>query len=230
MNILIVVAHPDDEVLGCGAAGAMFAAAGHSVRSCILSGEAAARAHRPATEDLRDDTETAQRILGFGAPILGSFPNIALNTVPHLELVQFIEQAMVETEAAMVFTHHPRDLNNDHLHVSRSCQAAVRLSRRRAGVIPLRDLLFFETLSSTDWSVPDGRAPFDPDTFIAVDDQAVNKKLEALASYRGVIRPRPHSRSEDAVRALATLRGAQCGATWAEAFQSAYRTLDPSRV
>jgi LmbE family N-acetylglucosaminyl deacetylase len=225
MNVLIVVAHPDDEVLGCGATGAALAAAGHAVTACILSGEAAARVHRPDTTALRDDTLRAQEVLGFQPPRIGAFPNIALNAVPHLELVQFIECAMAETKATHLFTHHARDLNNDHLHVVRACEAAARLPQRRGGQPTLGALYFMETPSSTDWSFPDGRAPFDPDTFAPVDEIALERKLAALACYRGVMRPAPHPRSAEVIRALAILRGSQCGHPLAEAFATGFARL-----
>lgn len=226
-SVLVVVAHPDDEVLGCGATGAELAAAGASVRACILCGEVAVRANRPPTETLRQDMLDAQAKLGFGVPFVGGFPNIALNAVPHIDLVQFIEGAIVESQATMIFTHHPRDVNNDHLQVSLACQAAVHLWRRRVGVARLRDFFLMETLSSTDWSVRDGREAFEPDTYFAVDEKTVERKIEALSCYRGVLRPQPHSRSPEVVRALAAVRGAQGGSHSAEAFQTAFRFLAP---
>ena len=87
MSVLIVVAHPDDEVLGCGATAALLAARGRSVRSCILSGQAGARRERPELEELHADMHRAQEVLGMGEPVLGDFPNIKLNTVAPLELV-----------------------------------------------------------------------------------------------------------------------------------------------
>lgn len=230
MSILIVVAHPDDEVLGCGATVETLTRAGASVRACILSGTAEARRHRPASEDLLAHTRAASRVLGMGDPILGDFPNLALNTVPQLKLVQFIEAALLSTGADTIFTHHPADLNNDHLHVSRACQAASRLSRRREGVTPVGRLYFMEVLSSTDWAVTDGSPGFRPDSYMPIDAVALDRKLDALAEYDGVVRPAPHSRSVEAIRALATVRGAESHALRAEAFQSAYTVLSPQRL
>jgi LmbE family N-acetylglucosaminyl deacetylase len=220
VNVLIVVAHPDDEVLGCGMAGASLASRGHKVRACFLVGQAEARGGLPSDGGLSTDLAKAQSILGFGAPVLGSFPNIRLNTVPHLELVQFVEKALLETEADLVFTHHPADVNDDHLHTSRACQAAIRLFQRRPGVKRAR-LYFAEILSSTDWALPGGTPQFAPDTFI--DGKGfLDRKIEALRAYRGVMRDPPHPRSEQVVRALAHYRGGQCGFLEAEAFQTAF--------
>lgn len=221
MNALVVVAHPDDEVLGCGIAGAALAQAGHTVRACFLSGHAEARGARPADHELRADTLRAQEILGFGAPLFGSFPNIRLNTVPHIELVKFIEAALRETQADVIFTHHPADLNDDHVQTSRACQAAARLFQRGTDVPRLRRFYFAEIPSSTDWTFPGDRADFRPDTFID-GTGFLERKLAALRAYRGVVRPAPHPRSEEILRGLAAYRGGQSGFLSAEAFQTAF--------
>jgi len=229
MNVLIVVAHPDDEVLGCGATGAALAAAGHAVRTCFLSGHAEARGGRPEGSQLEADMREAQRLLGFGDAFLGGFPNIRLNTVPHIEMVKFIESAMVATHADVIFTHHPGDVNDDHVNVSRACQAAARLSQRQPGLPALRRLYFMEILSSTDWSFAGTGARFDPDTFVAVNG-AFEQKMAALRAYRGVMRPYPHPRSEETLRGLATVRGAQAGIGLAEAFVTAFAAGDVRQV
>jgi LmbE family N-acetylglucosaminyl deacetylase len=226
MTVLIVVAHPDDEVLGCGGTAANIAAAGTPVRACMLCGNADARGQRPTDRDLLADTLRAQEILGFGAPILGNFPNIRLNTVPHLELVQFIERAIMESGATTLFTHHPNDVNDDHVHTARATLAAARLFQRRAGVAPLRRLLYMEILSSTDWSFAGSGEPFQPDTFVEIGTQ-LDRKCEALRAYRGVMRDFPHPRSETIIRGLAAYRGGHAGLAHAEAFETAFATLGP---
>ena len=220
MNALIVVAHPDDEVLGCGVAGAALADAGWQVRACFLAGNAEARGGLPSQDAFATDISKAQAILGFGQPIIGSFPNIKLNTVPHLELVQFIERALIESAADIVFTHHPAEVNDDHVQTSRACQAAIRLFQRRVGV-PRSRLYFAEVLSSTDWALPGGMPQFEPDTFIDATAQ-LQRKIDAMRAYRGVMREPPHPRSEQVLRALAQYRGAQSGFLAAEAFQTAF--------
>jgi LmbE family N-acetylglucosaminyl deacetylase len=224
MSILIVVAHPDDEVLGCGGTAAGLAAKGEIVRSCILSGDADARQNRPMVDELHSHTNRAQEILGFEEPILGGFPNIRFNSVPHLELVQFIEGAIENTKAELVFTHHPNDINDDHKQTSAACQAAVRLFQRRVGVTPLRGLYFMEILSATDWTFPSGSG-FRADTFYEIGTDLLEKKLEALRQYQGVMRDFPHPRSEEILKGLAAYRGGQAGMRYAEAFQTAFHAL-----
>lgn len=223
MNYLIVVAHPDDEVLGAGATIYKLAKEGHSVSVCILSGEANARSNRPVTEELNEDVESCMDILGVDEIIKGDFPNIEFNTVPHLKLVQFIETAIIKTKAEVVFTHHPADLNNDHLHTSLACQAAVRLFQRRDDVKTLKEFLYMEVPSATEWGLNKAMNQFSPNTFVEVGEESIDKKIEALSSYRGVMREFPHPRSNEALKGLAAYRGGQAGMIYAESFESVFR-------
>jgi len=223
MSYLVVVAHPDDEVLGAGATIYKLAQEGHSVNVCILSGEVNARNYRPTDDELVEDLNNSLEIVGVDKIILGNFPNIEFNTVPHLKIVQFIEKSIIETNADVVFTHHPADSNNDHLHTSLACQAAVRLFQRRNDVPPLKELLFMEVPSSTEWGLNKAMNQFSPNTFIEVGENSVDKKLEALAQYRGVMRDYPHPRSIEAIKGLAAYRGGQAGMVYAEAFESVFR-------
>lgn len=229
--VLIVVAHPDDEVLGFGATGAALAARGVPVHACILSGGVTKRSGRPSDAELLEDIHAAQRILGFQEPILGSFPNISFNTVPHIELVQFIENAIVATGATTLVTHHPADANDDHVYTSRACQVAARLFQRRSGVAPLQSLRFMEIPSATDWSFAGTAAgdPFVPDTFVYAG-ATLDTKMAALRAYRGVMRDFPHPRSEEVLRGLAALRGAQSGLKYAEAFRTALHRLEAAEA
>lgn len=223
MSYLVVVAHPDDEVLGAGATIYKLTQEGHSVNVCILSGEVNARNFRPTIDELNEDVNSSLNILGVNKIIKGNFPNIEFNNTGHLKLVQFIEKAIIETNADVVFTHHPADLNNDHLHTSLACQAAVRLFQRRNDVKPLKELLFMEVPSSTEWGLNKAMNQFSPNTFIEVGEEGVNKKIEALSMYRGVMRDFPHPRSEEAIKGLAAYRGGQSGMYYAEAFESVFR-------
>ena len=225
MQYLIVAAHPDDEVLGAGASMHKWREEGADVAVCILSAEARARAGRPGDADLAVDTDAALESLGVSRRFEGDFPNIELNTVPHLRLVQFIEQAIIACSPDVVVTHHAADPNNDHMHTSLACQAAVRLFQRRTDIKPVRRLLFMEVLSATEWNVNRALVPFNPNVFVQVGEAGVEAKLQALSRYRGVMRDYPHPRSEEAIRGLAALRGAQAGLQYAEAFESVFERI-----
>lgn len=225
MNCLVVVSHPDDESLGCGATIHKFVSQGHTVDLCIMSSEVRARAFRPEDTELEADLNESMKLLGVGKWYKGQFPNIEMNTVPHIQLVQFIEKAIAESQPDIIITHHPCDTNNDHMHTSLACQAAVRLFQRRPEVKPLQEVWFMETLSATEWALNTSMNRFIPNTYIEVGEEGLDIKLKALANYRGVMRPYPHPRSEETIRALAALRGSESGCHYAEAFECVLRRI-----
>ena len=223
MNILFVVAHPDDEVLGAGATIHKLINEGHKVAVCTLANHAAARANISAT--LASDQEKAFSIMGVQKSYAGDFPNIQMNTVPHLQLVQFIEQAIEDWQAESIYTHHPADTNNDHVMTSYAAQAASRLFQRKEGLPGLKQFIYMEVPSSTEWSFDSSANRFSPNMFVEVGKEGVDVKLRALSAYSGVMRPYPHPRSEEAIIGLAAYRGVQAGCNYAEAFESVfYRT------
>ena len=225
MTYLIVAAHPDDEVLGAGASIRKWTQAGHKVDVCIMCTEARARAFRPGDSELNDDLNAATASLGVGRTFEGTFPNIEMNTVPHIRLVQFIETAIRESEADVVITHHPADTNNDHLQTSLACQEAVRLFQRRPEVKPLREFWYMEVPSCTEWALNTGLNRFQPNLFVEVGKEGVEAKIAALAMYRGVMRPYPHPRSPEAIEGFAAYRGCQSGCDYAEAFEVVLRRM-----
>jgi LmbE family N-acetylglucosaminyl deacetylase len=219
---LIVVAHPDDEVLGFGATGANLVSDGQIVKPLILCGNVDLRTMRPTNDVLFANMKTANHMLGFDEPVLGYFPNIRMNTVDHIEIVQFIEKQILEFQPTRIFTHHPGDLNDDHVQVAKACMAAARFFQRRSDILPLESLSLMEILSATDWSFPSGAMPFSPNCFVDITE-SIDIKIEALGKYQGVIRQAPHPRSEEIIRGHAAYRGGQCGKRYAEAFQTIFR-------
>jgi LmbE family N-acetylglucosaminyl deacetylase len=219
---LVVVAHPDDEILGFGATGAKLVAFGEIVQPIILCGNVDARTQRPSDEELYSDMLCANNEVGFCPPILGEFPNIRMNNVDHIDIVRFIEEQITRFQPNRIFTHHPTDLNDDHVQISKACMAAARLFQRRSDIKRLESLSFMEILSATDWSFSVNGNGFAPNTYEEVGD-FLDTKIRALGCYRKVIRPFPHPRSEEILKGLAAYRGGQCGANYAEAFQTVFR-------
>ncbi len=223
MKYLLVVAHPDDEVLGAGASIYKWAKDGNAVDVCMMCTEAKARAFRPEDKELNDDLYASSKLLGIGKIYEGEFPNIEMNTVPHLKLVQFIEKAILESEPDIVITHHPADTNNDHLQTSMACQEAIRLFQRRPEVKPLKEFWYMEVPSCTEWAINSAMLKFTPNCYVEVGTEGVAAKVKALSMYRGVMRPYPHPRSAEYIQGLAAHRGSQWGVNFAEAFEIVVR-------
>ena len=224
MKYLIVVAHPDDEVLGAGASIFTWSKK-DEVDVCIMCTEAKARAFRPEDKELDDDLNASAAYLGIGKKYEGSFPNIEMNSVPHLQLVQFIEKAILDSKPDIIVTHHSADTNNDHLQTSMACQEAVRLFQRRPEVKPVKELWYMEVPSATEWSVNSAMNRFQPNCYVEVGKDGVDAKIKALSMYRGVMRPYPHPRSKEAIEGFASYRGSQSGCNYAEAFEVVLRRI-----
>ncbi len=223
MKYLLVVAHPDDEVLGAGASMFRWSREGHQIDVAIMCTEAKARAFRPEDKELDEDLNASSDFLGIHRKFEATFPNIEMNTVPHLKLVQFIESAIRESEPDIIITHHPADTNNDHLQTSMACQEAVRLFQRRPEVKRVRELWYMEVPSCTEWKINSAMVSFNPNCYVEVGKEGIDAKVKALSMYRGVMRPYPHPRSAEFIEGLAAYRGGQWGLMYAEAFEVVVR-------
>jgi LmbE family N-acetylglucosaminyl deacetylase len=219
LNILAVVAHPDDEILGCGGTLRKLADEGHSVFTCVLCAPADARFNRPDPGRLEEVSARAAEIVGVSGTVKHEFRNIQFNTVPHIEMVQAIESAIRKFKPGWIFTHHPGDVNIDHRVCYETTISAAMLPQRLSSNLPttmIRKIFLFEVLSSTDWSPPVGEG-FRPNSFFDISN-SFQAKLDALDAFDGALKPAPHSRSRENVERLAHLRGAQVGLDLAEAF------------
>lgn len=223
MKYLIVVAHPDDEVLGAGASIYKWTHSGDEVDVCIMSTDAKARAFRPEDDELNDDMNASTNFLGVGKKYEATFPNIEMNTVPHLQLVQFIESAIKGSKPDIVITHHPADTNNDHMQTSMACQEAVRLHQRRPEMKHINEVWYMEVPSCSEWTINSAFQKFIPNCYVEVGEECIDAKIKALSMYRGVMRPYPHPRSGEYIKGLATVRGSEWGLNYAEAFQTVLR-------
>lgn len=219
MNILCIAAHPDDEVLGCGASLARLAREGNNVHIAILGEGITSRyvsretAQSKLLSDLGEDAKNSARILGVASIDLFGFPDNRFDTVPLLEIIKTVEELTARYQPETVFTHHAGDLNVDHIAVNR----AVLTACRPIAGSTIRDIYAFEIPSSTDWAFQT-YAAFCPSVFIGVGE-TLELKLRAMAAYRSESRPFPHPRSLDALAAIARRWGSAAGLPAAEAFQ-----------
>lgn len=223
MKYLLVVAHPDDEVLGAGASIYKWTQEGNVVDVALMCTEAKARAFRPEDNELDEDIKASAEFLSINKKYEATFPNIEMNIVPHLQLVQFIESAIKDSEPDIVITHHPADTNNDHLQTSMACQEAVRLFQRRPEVKRIKEVWYMEVPSCSEWAINNAMNPFRPNCFVEVGEEAVDAKIKALGMYRGVMRPYPHPRSAEYIKGLAAVRGSQWGQKYSECFEVTLR-------
>jgi LmbE family N-acetylglucosaminyl deacetylase len=221
MNILTVVAHPDDEVLMCGGTLARYGYAGehHVVHVCILA-QGACRYPKECVADreasLQLAAREAARILCVHGVSFLKFPDQKLDTVPALDLARAIEAEIEQVQPELVITHGPADCNLDHNVTFRAVQAATR---PRPGFC-VRQVWVGECVSSTEWGF--GNVPFQPNTFVDITAW-LSVKLEAMREYGAELRSWPHPRSAKHVSRLAALRGATVGCAAAEAFQCLWR-------
>lgn len=225
MKYLLVVAHPDDETLGAGGSMYKWTREGYTVDVCIMCTEAKARAFRPEDNELDEDKNESNKFLGVNKIYEGTFPNIEMNTVPHLRLVQFIEQAIRESEPDVIITHHTADTNNDHLQTSMACQEAIHLFQRQPSVKPIQEFWYMEVGSASDWNVNSALNAFRPNIYVEIGKEGIDAKVKALSMYRGVMRPYPHPRSAEAMESLSAWRASQVGQMYSEAFECAMRRI-----
>ena len=219
-TILIVAAHPDDEVLGCGGTIARHADAGDLVHVLIVAEGATSRQQQrdrnQASDELSGLAQAAQKagvILGAqGVELLG-LPDNRLDSLDRLDLIKQIELRIARHQPQVVYVHHAGDVNIDH---RRLHEAVVTACRPMPGQ-PVKRLLSFEVASSTEWQPPGSAPAFQPNWFVDISAQWPRKR-EALEAYASEMRPWPHARSIQAVEHLARWRGAQVGVEAAEAF------------
>ena len=220
MSILCIVAHPDDEVLGMGGTLARHAADGEDVHVCILSDGVTSR-YDEVTEAAEEEITRRRRKaraacdrLDVETLSIHEYPDNQFDTVPLLDIVQTIESEISSHEPDVVYTHHHGDLNIDH---ELTCRAVVTATRPMADS-GIKRVLASETLSASEWSVPDQSNAFQPTSFAAIADQLENK-IAALECYDEELRNHPHPRTVKTVRQNAEVWGAKAGVRAAEPFE-----------
>jgi LmbE family N-acetylglucosaminyl deacetylase len=213
MNILIVAAHSDDEVLGAGASIARWVREGHHVSVLFFTDGVGSRGKKSSEVKARQTAaRAAAKILGFSIVESGAFPDNQLDTVPLLELAQTIERAKKEIQPGAVYTHFWGDLNIDHRRVF---EATLTAFRPQPGEV-CRSIHCFEVASATEWGSP--AATFRPTVYNEVSEQDVETAVRAYKAYEREVRADPHSRSVESFLARRALRGRETGVNWAEAF------------
>ncbi|MDP6179256.1 MAG: PIG-L deacetylase family protein [Desulfatiglandales bacterium] len=217
---MVVAAHPDDEVLGCGGTIARHTSHGDQVFIVILAEGMMARAkkkddaiYRNEQKRLKESSLKAASVLGAREIIHYDFPDNRMDSVDLLEVIKAIEKCIDKYSPEVVYTHHAGDLNIDHSTVAKAVVTVTRpLYENR-----VQELYAFEVLSSTEWNFSASSEHFGPNYFVEINDH-LDKKIKALSCYVTETPPFPHPRSIEAIRTLAARRGSQSGLEAAEAF------------
>lgn len=214
-TVLAVVAHADDEILGCGGALFKHSSQGDKVFVLVMADGVSSRnnASQKEKEKRIHLAQRVQQLMEIESYFFCDLPDNQLDTVSRLTINQTIEVKLAEIQPSIVYTHHWGDLNIDHRLVHEATTVACRPFLNQT----TKSLRFFEVSSSTDWQVPRTSSDFAPNLFIDIS-QTLKKKLQALRIYENEMRSWPHARSYQAVEALARWRGASVGLAAAEAF------------
>lgn len=214
-NVLVVAAHPDDEVLGCGATIRWHVLMGDRVSVVFMADGESSRpgSSKKEIEQRRIMANDVAELLGTEPPIFLDYPDNKMDTFPLLKVVNDLEAVINNIQPDTIYTHHTGDLNIDHQITNR----AVFTAARPVPANPVKIIKIFEIPTSTEWSFPSIVEVFLPTCFVDVSETLATK-LQGLEIYRSEMRPFPHARSIENVKALAVFRGASVGLESAEAF------------
>ena len=220
MSVLVIAAHPDDEVLGCGGTIARLARKGQDVFIAILGEGMASRyerreqADQAMMETLRACSRQVAEFLGAKDLFMYDLPDNRFDDVPLLEVIKKIEELIERVKPRIIYTQHGGDLNMDHAVVYR---ATLTATRPTAGC-PVKELYAYEVPSSTEWAFAQFAPAFRPNVFVDIST-TLGVKLKAIQIYESELRSFPHPRSVGALRAIAQRWGSVAGLEAAEAFE-----------
>lgn len=215
MKVLVLAAHPDDEILGVGGTAAVHAERGDEVKLVILCGGGSVRYSPNRGPQVHDEACKAAQILGVTDLLLRDLPDQRLDTLPFSQVVTEIEGLVHSFMPETIYTHFYGDINRDH----RVLTEAVMVAARPYAAPFVRELLMYETPSSTEWGHPQLSPSFHPNVFVDITE-FLERKIQAFACYSAEICAEPHPRSLTALRERAHYWGSHVNRHAAEPFVS----------
>lgn len=219
-TILVVAAHPDDEVLGVGGTMARRVAEGDTVYALILGEGQTSRwnkrnlADAAVIDQLHKNTLDAAKVIGFSKVFFENLPDNRFDSVDLLDIVKKVETYIEDLQPDIIYTHHFGDLNIDHCLTFKAVITAVRPTEK----CQVKEIYAFETVSSSEWNFGDKERCFFPNVFVDIE-KYFHLKCDALSKYKSEICEFPHPRSLDMLDVLAKKRGSTVGKHYAEAFE-----------
>ena len=212
-RVLVIAAHPDDEVLGMGGTIAVHTGQGDAVRVLVVTDGSSTQYPGDAETRARKEEEALRAAVELGVVdyVHLDLPDMRLDTLAHVDVNKVVEEHVVDLAPQVVYTSHP-DVNSDHRVLFDSVVVATRPTPGQ----PVRRVLTYAPISSTEWT-PAAVNWFVPNWFVDVT-HTIERKVAAFAHYETERREYPHPRSERAIRAAAEFYGASCGCEYAEPF------------
>lgn len=216
-RLLVIAAHPDDEILGCGASVSKLIGNGYEAYTLILGEGLTSRDNerdrmkrKIELKELKKNVLTANNILGVKDIFIYDYPDNRFDTIPFLDIVKTIEKIIKDIKPKIVFTHFEKDLNIDHRITCRAVLTATRPLPDES----VKEIYSFEILSSTEYNYP---LSFSPNVFFDISEH-IDKKMEAIRAYKSELRDFPHPRSLESIKSNAGYWGSKVGIKYAEAF------------
>lgn len=226
-TVLVVAAHPDDEILGVGGTVARHVAEGNQVYALILGeGQTSRGTHREevnraVVDELHQNTLESAKAIGFREIFFADFPDNRFDQVDLLDIIKSVEQKIDELQPQIIYTHYSGDLNIDHQYTAR----AVLTAARPIGEYCVEEIYAFETLSSSEWNFNYSAQPaFCPNVFVDITNY-YDKKEQAMKCYVSELCEFPHPRSLTGMDTLSKMRGMAAGMKRAEAFMLIRKSL-----
>jgi LmbE family N-acetylglucosaminyl deacetylase len=221
-KILIVVAHPDDELLGLGASMSRLISDYGVIGHVVILGEGITsrsdkRDVQKWEEQLlihRNNIKQAQAAIGYSSVSIYDFPDNRFDSVALIDIIKVIEKEKQEFQPDVIFTHHGGDVNIDH---QRTFEAVITSTRPMENE-RVKAIVTFETPSGTEWRASSDPRHFIPNFFISFSASNLEKKIIGMESYEFEKRPFPHPRSPEALKIQAQRWGVAVGCDFAEAF------------
>ena len=214
MKILVIAAHPDDEILGLGGTLRKHVLSGDEVRSWVACEGISMRYDDDHQANLHRQMTDAAGVLGIAELVRGDLPDQKLDTLPLVDVITKVEEQVGQFRPQVVYCHFGGDVNHDH----RVLFEAMQVATRPYAAPWVKEVLLYETPSSTEWGVPALQGSFLPEIYVDIT-ATLEAKIEAFLKYLKEVRPAPHPRSPDSLRARARTWGSVIGTDAAEVFQ-----------
>lgn len=218
LNVLVIAAHPDDEVYGMGGTIAKLSAEGNEVHVLIATdGSTMQYKDNPRLDEIiikkKEETMYANEVLGVTKVHFGKLPDMKLDSIAHVNINSVIERIMRDVKPDIVYTHFYGDVNLDHQNIFKSTLVAVRPTPGQS----VKELYCYRVPSSTEWSPQTVTSTFMPNVFVDISKYS-QKKYEAIKLYETEIRNYPHPRSIEYIEKFDCATGLKCGIGLAEEF------------